>query len=77
VTDSRSPVAERAVGEVVDENLELSGALAGAEVALGVDDGDPRGVVTPVLEALEAAEEDLETLVVSDITHNSAHGSQF
>ena len=40
-----------------------------------VDDGDTRGVVTPVLQALQTAHQYFDALVVSDVTHNSAHES--
>ena len=74
VTDTGRTVGERAILEVIDEHLELSGALAGADVALGVDHGDARGVVSAVLESSESAQKDLDALVVSDVAHDSTHG---
>ena len=71
------PLASGSVLEVVDEHLQLAGALARAEVAVVVDHGDARGVVAAVLEALEAPEEHFEALVVTDVSHDSTHATRF
>ena len=51
----RKRAGERAGGEIVAEDLELSGALAHAQVSVRVDDGDACGVVSAVLEASESS----------------------
>ena len=43
----------------------------------GVDHGDTGGVVAAVLETLQAAEEHLETLVGTDVPHDSTHATRF
>ena len=67
-------VRDRGWLEVVEQHLQLAGALAGGHRAVRADHRDARGVVSAVLEALESAEQHLETLVAADVTHDSTHG---
>jgi hypothetical protein len=73
VPDPRAAVAEWTFGEIVEEHLQFAGPFAGAHVAVLVEHRHSRGVVPAVFQALEATEEYLETLVVTDVAHDSAH----
>ena len=74
VADAGRAVGERVRGEVVAQHLELAGALAHAEVAVAVDDGDARGVVAAVLEPGEAGEEDGLAVARAHVSDDSTHG---
>ncbi|BDZ49112.1 hypothetical protein GCM10025867_13530 [Frondihabitans sucicola] len=76
VPDAGRAVHQRRSVEVVDEHLQLAGLLAHVESAVRADHGHAGGVVPPVFEALETAEEDLDALVRTDVTHDATHASQ-
>jgi hypothetical protein len=77
VADARATVGHRVGLEVVEQHLQLAGALAGGDRAIRTEHGDARGVVAAVLEALQSAEQHLETLVAADVSHDSAHERRF
>src|SRR5690606_17272743 len=74
VADSRAAVGDRVLVQLVDEHPELAGTLAGAELPLAREHRHPGGVVAPVLEAFEAADEHIEAAARADVSHDSAHG---
>ena len=64
--------------EVVGEHLRACRPACGCRMLpVCVDDGDAGGVVAAVLEALEAAEQHLDAVVVADVSHDSTHGLDF
>ena len=82
VADTGHPISQRLVLQIVEQHLQLSRALASAEVARLVDDRDARRIVASVLQPLQAAEQHLDALAVAtdfipDITNDSAHVSRF
>ena len=75
VTDAGGAVRQRR-GARSSTSTQLAGLLARAERAVVGDDGDAGGVVAAVLQPLETAEEDLDALVRTDVTHDATHASQ-
>ena len=76
VADSSRAIRDRTELEIVDEDLQLARPLAGVQISGCVDNGDPRGVVTPVLEPTKAPEKNFDASVCSDVAHDSAHGTR-
>jgi len=77
VPDSRLTIGQRCGLEVVAQDAQLSGMLAGVEVASVVDDRNTRRVVTSVLESFETTQKHLDAAPGSDIPHDSAHSRLF
>lgn len=85
VLDCGSPVccparvadAGRAVHGAVAQGFvklgELSDDADDIEPFFGLEDGEPRGVVAPVLKVPEAVDEDRDAGVGTDVSNNSAH----
>ena len=77
VTDAGAPVADGVGLEVVGEHRQLAGPLRHMEITVVVDDRDTRGVVPPVFQSFQTTEEYLETLVSTDVPHDSTHAPDF
>ena len=73
VADAGRAVGERVRRQVVAQHLELAGALAHAQLAPTVDDGDTGGVVSPVLESSEAREKDGLAVARAYVSDDSTH----
>ena len=74
VADSGRAVGERVRDQVVAQHLELAGALAHAQLAPAVDDGDTGGVVAPVLEPSEPCEKNGLAVARAHVSDDSTHG---
>ncbi len=74
VTDARAPIGNGGGLEIIEQHLQLAGALSGRHRAIRTDDRNAGGVVAAVLEALESAEQHLEALLAADVAHDSTHG---
>ena len=73
VADAGGHLRQRGVGDGLLEVGQLAGALVGHDRA-AVDEGDPRGVVAPVLQAPEALDHDAFGRLGTYVPDDSAHG---
>ena len=74
VTDAGRAVLHGVGEQVVAQHLELAGALAHLEVAVGVDHGDAGGVVAAKLEPREAGQQNRLARAGSHVSDDSTHG---
>jgi hypothetical protein len=79
VTDAGRGCRERSLADRLLQVGQLSGALVGGDRARtvgGVDQRDSGGVVAAIFEATQPIDHDVLRLLLTDISHNSAHAPE-
>src|SRR3954453_19366080 len=74
VTDAGRPRVQRVVGHLLLEVVQLAGLAGHLEPAVAVQDGDARAVVAAVLQPAQPIHDHIESLLMTDVAHNAAHG---
>ncbi len=73
VADADVAICHGGLLEVIEQRLQLAGALAGVQRTVLVDHGDARRVVAAVFESGQTRQEDLLTGFVTDVSNDSTH----
>ena len=75
VADSSRGGRQRVGAQELLEVGQLAGLLADLQLPFA-DDRDPGRVIAAVLQSTQARHHDLQRLLLADVTHDAAHGSQ-